>query len=111
MQATCRSLIVDTLPESQQQLGSAWGQSDFASSSRYFTNDRIAGGMLGLGHVLGYLVGTVNLSNYLGTSLGATQFKQVCVIAGSIMVFCASVTCFCVKEYALVSQRSARRII
>ena len=26
VQASCRSLIVDTLPESQQQLGSAWGQ-------------------------------------------------------------------------------------
>ena len=26
MQATCRSLIVDTLPESQQQIGSAWGE-------------------------------------------------------------------------------------
>lgn len=89
VQATCRSLIVDTLPESQQQLGSAW-----------------AGRMLGFGHVLGYLVGTVNLSKYLGTSLGATQFKQICVIAGAAIFFCVSVTCFCVEERVLLSQRT-----
>lgn len=34
VQATCRSLIVDTLPESQQQLGSAWGQSQFPIHSQ-----------------------------------------------------------------------------
>lgn len=87
VQATCRSLIVDTLPESQQQLGSAW-----------------AGRMLGLGHVLGYFVGTVNLSQYLGTNLGATQFKQICVISGAAIIFCVSMTCFCVEERVLLSQ-------
>ena len=61
--------------------------------------------MLGLGHVLGYLAGTINLSNYLGTSLGATQFKQICVISGAAITFCASVTCFCVKERILLSRR------
>ena len=64
-----------------------------------------AGRMLGLGQVLGYLVGTIDLSNYFGTSLGATQFKQICVIAGAAMVFCVSVTCFCVEERTLLSQR------
>lgn len=61
--------------------------------------------MLGFGHVLGYLVGTVNLSTYLGTSLGGTQFKQICVIAGFAIVFCVSVTSFCVEERVLLSQR------
>ena len=61
--------------------------------------------MLGLGHVLGYLVGTLNLSNYLGTSLGTTQFKQICVIAGAATVFCVSVTCLCVEERVLLTQR------
>lgn len=63
--------------------------------------------MLGLGHVLGYLVGTINLSTYLGTSLGSTQFKQICVIAGAALVLCVSVTCFCVEERVLLSHRSA----
>ena len=62
--------------------------------------------MLGLGHVLGYLVGTIDLSNYLGTSLGNTQFKQICVITGAVIVFCVSVTCFCVEERVLLTQRS-----
>ena len=61
--------------------------------------------MLGLGHVLGYLVGTINLSNYLGTNLGATQFKEICVIAGAAIVFCVGVTCFCVEERVLLSPR------
>lgn len=60
--------------------------------------------MLGLGHVLGYLVGTINLSNYVGTRLGATQFKEICVIAGTAIVFCVSVTSFCVEERVLLSQ-------
>ena len=67
--------------------------------------------MLGLGHVLGYLVGTVNLSNYLGSSLGATQFKQICVIAGAAIVFCVSVTCICVKERVLLSQRLVQSVV
>ncbi|KAM0796653.1 hypothetical protein BDR22DRAFT_811597 [Usnea florida] len=96
VQATCRSLIVDTLPESQQQLGSAW-----------------AGRMLGLGHVLGYLVGTIDLSKYLGTHLGGTQFKQICIIAGSSLIFCVGVTCFCVEErnsgFTLLNVRRALR--
>lgn len=61
--------------------------------------------MLGLGHVLGYFVGTVNLSKYIGTSLGATQFKQICVIAGAVIVFGVSVTCLCVEERVLLSNR------
>lgn len=91
VQATCRSLIVDTLPESQQQLGSAW-----------------AGRMLGLGQLLGYLVGTINLSKHIGTTLGATQFKQICVIAGATIISCVSVTCFCVEERVLLSKRTHR---
>ena len=61
--------------------------------------------MLGLGHVLGYLVGTMNLSKHLGTNLGGTQFKQICIIAGSSLTFCVGVTCFCVEERVLLSQR------
>ena len=61
--------------------------------------------MLGLGHVLGYLVGTIDLSEYTGTHLGATQFKQICVIAGVAIVFSVGMTCLCVEERVLISQR------
>ncbi|KAI9696601.1 MAG: hypothetical protein M1836_005620 [Candelina mexicana] len=88
VQATARCLIVDTLAESQQQLGSAW-----------------AGRMLGLGHVLGYLVGTVDLMKYFGDSLGDTQFKQICLIASVTIIVCCSLTCYCVEERVLLSKR------
>ncbi|MCJ1302441.1 hypothetical protein MMC08_005244 [Hypocenomyce scalaris] len=88
VQATSRSLIVDTLPVSEQQLGSAW-----------------AGRMLGLGHVLGYFAGTLDLRQYFGNALGESQFKQICVIAGATMVCCVGVTCFCVGERVLVEGR------
>lgn len=60
--------------------------------------------MLGLGHVLGYLAGTLDLLKYLGTSMGDSQFKEICVIASAIMVFCVSVTCLCVEERVLLSK-------
>ncbi|KAA6410310.1 MAG: hypothetical protein FRX48_05731 [Lasallia pustulata] len=85
VQATSRSLIVDTLPVSEQQLGSAW-----------------AGRMLGLGHVLGYFAGTLNLHAMFGNALGSTQFKQICAIASTTIVFCVGVTCLCVRERVLV---------
>ncbi|KAI9759191.1 MAG: hypothetical protein M1835_000441 [Candelina submexicana] len=88
VQATARCLIVDTLAESQQQLGSAW-----------------AGRMLGLGHVLGYLIGTVDLMKYFGGSLGDTQFKQICLIASVTIIVCCSLTCYCVEERVLLSKR------
>jgi solute carrier family 45 protein 1/2/4 len=88
VQATCRSLIVDTLPTSEQQAGSAW-----------------AGRMLGFGHVLGYFAGTLDMSKIFGTLIGDTQFKQVCVLASVVIVFCVGTTCFCVEERVLLSQR------
>ena len=62
-----------------------------------------AGRMLGLGHVLGYFAGTLDLMAIFGTTLGSTQFKQVCVIASATLTFCIGITCFCVEERVLVS--------
>lgn len=59
--------------------------------------------MLGLGHVLGYFAGTLDLMSFFGTALGSTQFKQVCVIASATITFCIGVTCFCVKERVLLA--------
>ncbi len=87
VQATSRSLIVDVLPTTQQQLGSAW-----------------AGRMLGVGHLIGYFIGTLDLVKLLGTFMGGTQFKQVCIIASCLLLLSVAVTCWCVKE--LVHERT-----
>lgn len=62
-----------------------------------------AGRMLGLGHVLGYFAGTLNLHALFGDALGTSQFKQICVIASTTIVCCVGVTCLCVTERVLLS--------
>ena len=85
VQATSRSLIVDVLPLSEQQLGSAW-----------------AGRMLGLGTLLGYSVGTLDLKRQFGGIISASQFQQICIIASSTLMFCVATTCYFVKERNLL---------
>lgn len=60
--------------------------------------------MLGFGHVLGYLAGTLDILKYFGKALGADQFKAMCLIASATMLFCVCVTCFSVEERILVSE-------
>ncbi|OAX81321.1 hypothetical protein ACJ72_04340 [Emergomyces africanus] len=86
VQASCRSLIVDTLPIPQQQLGSAW-----------------ASRMTAIGHLLGYVMGSVNMLSIFGHGLGDTQFKQITVIAAMFLIFAVSVTSYAVKERVLIS--------
>ena len=90
VQGSCRSLIVDTLPISQQQLGSAW-----------------ASRMIAIGHLAGYAVGTLDLPGIFGKLLGDTQFKQLCLIAAVFFVSTVGVTCWAVGERILVSSRDA----
>ncbi|KAL1958910.1 hypothetical protein VTO42DRAFT_3463 [Malbranchea cinnamomea] len=92
VQASCRSLIVDTLPIPQQQLGSAW-----------------ASRMVAIGHLIGYAVGSVDMLSIWGTALGNTQFKQMTVIAALSLIFCVLVTSYAVNERVLVSVREADR--
>ncbi|KAK5196975.1 hypothetical protein LTR92_002913 [Exophiala xenobiotica] len=82
VQACCRSLIVDTLPVSQQQAGSAWASRLTAS-----------------GHLMGYFIGTFDLvkifPNWMG---GDSQFKKMVVISALALWLCTSVTCWAVTE-------------
>ena len=57
--------------------------------------------MLGLGTLLGYSVGTVNLSSLFGNAIGSTQFQQICVITSIILVTCVTVTCYNISERAV----------
>jgi len=86
VQACCRSLIVDTLPIPKQQAGSAW-----------------ASRMVSIGHLVGYMVGTVDLVKVFGKSFGDTQFKKLTLVAGFAIIFAVGVTCWAVTERVLVS--------
>ena len=90
VQSSCRSLIVDTLPISKQQLGSAW-----------------ASRMVAVGHLLGYAIGTMDLQGISGKILGDSQFKQLCLIAAFCFLICVGITCYAVEERILVSAKDA----
>lgn len=93
VQACCRSLIVDTLPISQQQLGSAW-----------------ASRMTGAGHLVGYLLGTFNFGSLWASMFGSgenQQFKAMTVIAASALLFAVGITSHAVSERILLSSRDA----
>ncbi|KAL2269946.1 hypothetical protein VTJ83DRAFT_2130 [Remersonia thermophila] len=83
-----RSLVVDTLPIQKQQLGAAW-------LSR----------MNSLGHIIGYVMGAIDLVQLFGPRLGDTQFKQLTVIAAMGMLLTSGITCWAVTERVLVEAR------
>ncbi|PKY55231.1 MFS general substrate transporter [Rhizophagus irregularis] len=80
VQASCRVLIVDILPPSQQEEGTAW-----------------AGRMVGIGSVLGYFMGFVNLVEVF-PFLGKTQLQVLCVIASILLLVSDALTCWAVTE-------------
>ncbi|KAL7317350.1 hypothetical protein PS15m_003720 [Mucor circinelloides] len=80
VQASCRALIVDSLPPSQQEDGTAW-----------------AGRMVGLGNVAGYFMGYADLVRVF-PFFGDTQLKVLCVFATIVLLGCDCITCFAVKE-------------
>ncbi|SLM40064.1 Major facilitator superfamily domain, general substrate transporter [Lasallia pustulata] len=80
VQSSSRSLIVDTLPISKQQLGSAW---------------------------VGYAAGTVDLLKIFGTTLGDSQFKQLTVIAAAALLAAVGITSYAVEERVLISTRDS----
>lgn len=86
VQWSCRSIIIDTLPLSKQQTGSAWG-----------------GRMVAIGHLVGYALGALDLELIFGDWIGNTQFKRICVIGAFALLFAVGVTSWAVKEAVLVS--------
>lgn len=90
VQASCRSLVVDTLPISKQQAGSAW-------VSR----------MASMGHLIGYAVGTMDLVKMFGSSIGDTQFKKLILVAAFALLLGVGVTSWAVTERVLISGRDS----
>ncbi|KAF2841590.1 sucrose transport protein SUC2 [Patellaria atrata CBS 101060] len=86
VQASCRSLVVDTLPIPKQQLGSAW-----------------ATRMIAAGSLVGYGAGAVDLRIFFGTMLGDTQFKQLTAVAALTLCMTIGITSWAVTERILIS--------
>ncbi|KAK6353505.1 hypothetical protein TWF696_005468 [Orbilia brochopaga] len=80
VQAGIRAFIVDNAPPHQQDAANAW-----------------AGRMTGIGNVLGYLSGYVNLPEILPW-FGNTQFKVLCVIASIALGGTLAVSCGFIME-------------
>ncbi|GBB90550.1 hypothetical protein RclHR1_17540003 [Rhizophagus clarus] len=80
VQASCRVLIVDILPPSQQEDGTAW-----------------ASRMGGIGSVLGYFTGFIDLVEVF-PFLGKTQMQVLCVVASIILLISNALTCWAVTE-------------
>lgn len=72
VQAAIRAFIVDNAPTHQQEDANAW-----------------AGRMTGVGNIVGYIAGYVDLPKRSGGFLGNTQFKVLCVI--SSIALCGTV--------------------
>ena len=89
VQASCRSLISDTLPASKQQMGSAW-----------------ASRMVAIGSLVGYGFGAMDLGRIFGLRIGDTQFKQLIVVAGFTLVTTVGMTCYAVSERVLVTNNN-----
>ncbi|EWC47832.1 hypothetical protein DRE_03032 [Drechslerella stenobrocha 248] len=80
VQAGIRAFIVDNAPPHQQDAANAW-----------------AGRMTGIGNVLGYLSGYVNLPQIMPW-FGDTQFKVLCVIASFALGGTLAISCGLIME-------------
>ena len=93
VQASVRSLISDTLPVAKQQMGSSW-----------------ASRMVAIGSLVGYGFGALDLAKIFGNSLGDTQFKQLIVVAGSMLLATVGTTCWAVTERVLVLEHGGKEV-
>ncbi|KAF8963511.1 major facilitator superfamily domain-containing protein [Flammula alnicola] len=89
VQAVDRALLVDTLPSSDQAAGNAW-----------------AARMLGVGSVVGFFIGNINLPRLL-PFLGKTQLQVLSVIVSLLLLGGHTVMASLVKEKVLIKSLSA----
>ncbi|KAJ7050399.1 major facilitator superfamily domain-containing protein [Mycena amicta] len=84
VQAMDRALLVDTLPPSMQASANAW-----------------AARMLGVGGILGFFVGNLDLPTYLPL-LGSTELQVLSVMVAGLLLFAHLTTAMLVKEKTLI---------
>ncbi|TFK21002.1 sucrose transporter [Coprinopsis marcescibilis] len=92
VQAMDRALLVDTLSPSRQAAGNAW-----------------AARMLGVGSVVGFFVGNVNLTKTF-PFFGKTQLQVLSVIVSIFLLVGHIVMAICVKERVLLKQNNLSNI-
>ncbi|KDQ32655.1 hypothetical protein PLEOSDRAFT_1073124 [Pleurotus ostreatus PC15] len=85
VQAVDRALLVDTLPSIEQPAGNAW-----------------AARMLGVGSVVGFFVGNIDLPSIL-PFLGSGQLQVLSAVGSFLLLATHSVTAMFVKERRLLS--------
>ena len=56
-----------------------------------------------VGNLVGYAVGTIDLVRVFGMTFGVSQFKQLTVISGFVLIFTNGVTSWAVTERVLIS--------
>ena len=61
--------------------------------------------MIAIGHLVGYGLGTIDLLKIFGTTLGDSQFKQLCLLAAATLLFAVGVTSYAVEERVLISTK------
>ncbi|PPQ98305.1 hypothetical protein CVT26_013500 [Gymnopilus dilepis] len=88
VQAVDRALVVDTLPTAQQAAGNAW-----------------AARMLGIGSVVGFFVGNIDLPDML-PFLGKTQLEVLAVIVSFLLLAVHLLMAWAVKERVLLKSTS-----
>ena len=81
VQAAVRAFIVDNAPSHQQESANAW-----------------AGRIVGVGSIVGYLSGYVDLPKLTGGHFGNTQFKVLCVMASFVMGLTISISSSYIRE-------------
>lgn len=81
VQAGIRAFIVDNAPTHQQEDANAW-----------------ASRITGVGSILGYLSGYVDLPKLTGGYFGNTQFKVLCIIACVTLGGTVTISCLCIRE-------------
>ncbi|KAG0303504.1 hypothetical protein BGZ98_006574 [Dissophora globulifera] len=84
VQASCRTLIVDSLPSSQQEAAASW-----------------ASRLMGIGGIFGYFMGNVNLPQRV-PAFGDTQIKGLAIIACLFLILTVGLTCVTVTERIMV---------
>lgn len=85
VQACCRALIVDTLPPSKQEIGNGW-----------------ASRMIAIGHLMGYVLGYLDLVAGLHGFFGDTQLKSLCITSSIVLLCSVGITSFAVSERVLM---------
>jgi len=61
--------------------------------------------MVAIGHLTGYIIGTIDLVKIFGTSFGDTQFKKLTLIAAVGLIAVVGITSWAVTERVLMSSK------